>query len=103
GRTRGGWLDLAWQWHASATLGWRHERLAVHHRLQGPGAGLLALEARLQHASPGRRDTLQLGWQPWPWVRIGIEGGQETVAGQRERFTALRLVLQHDAWLGSRP
>lgn len=103
GRTRGGWLDLAWQWHASATLGWRHERLAAHHRLQGPGAGLLALEARLQHASPGRRDTLQLAWQPWPWARIGVEGGQETVAGQRERFTALRLVLQHDAWLGSRP
>lgn len=103
GRTRGGWLDAAWHWHTRATLGWRHERLATHHRLHGPGAALLALEARMQHASPGRRDTLQLAWQPWPWARFSIEGGQETVAGQRQRFAALRLLLSHDWLMGALP
>ena len=57
----------------------------------------------MQHASPGRRDTLQLAWQPWPWARFSIEGGQETVAGQRQRFAALRLLLSHDWLMGALP
>lgn len=93
GRSAGGWLDAAWQWHPRASLAWRHERLDMHHRLDGLGATVLAQEARLQHARPARRDTLQLAWQATPWARLSAEGGEETVAGQRSAFAALRLVI----------
>jgi hypothetical protein len=93
GRTRGGWFDAAWQWHPAWSLGLRLERLEVQHHLHGPGAGLLALEARLQHAKPGHRSTLQVVWQPRPWAMLSIEGGHEEVAGQRTPYATLRLVL----------
>ncbi len=97
GRTRGGWLDAAWQWQPGWRLGLRLDRMSVQHRLHGPGASLLAQEARLQYAQPGRRDTLQLAWQPRSWAILSIEGGNEDVAGQRTPYAAVRLVLS-GAW-----
>jgi hypothetical protein len=93
GRTAGGWLDAEWAWHPAWSVGWRHERLHARHHLDGPGAALLALEARLQHAGTARRDTMQLAWQPAPWARIGLAAGEETMAGRTGRFVALRLVV----------
>ena len=99
GLTAGSWFDADWLWHARWSLGWRHERLSVRHRLNGSGAGLLAQESRLQHAGPWRRDTLQLTWQARAWARLSLAGGEETATGQRTRFTVLRLVLGGD-WNG---
>jgi hypothetical protein len=93
GRTAGGWVDAEWAWHPAWSLGWRHERLRARHHLDGPGAALLALEARLQHAGSARRDTVQLAWQAAPWAWIGLAAGEETMAGSTGRFVALRLVV----------
>lgn len=97
GRTAGGWVDTEWSWHPAWSLGWRHERLRARHHLDGPGATLLALEARLQHAGTARRDTVQLAWQATPWARIGLAAGEETMAVGTGRFVALRLVVT-TAW-----
>jgi hypothetical protein len=100
GRTVGGWLDAEWSPGASWSLGWRHERLRSRHHLDGPGATLLALEARLQHAGSARRDTVQLAWEAKPWARISMAIGEETMAGSTGRFVALRLVLT-SRWVAS--
>lgn len=98
GRTAGGWADAEWRWQPGLTLRWRHERLQARHRLDGPGAQLLALEARLQYAQPARRDTVQLAWQVRPGAQLSVEGGEEVVAGRRAGFAALRAVFSF-TWL----
>lgn len=96
GRTEGGWLEAEWRWHERGALGLRYERLDARHRIHGAGATILALEARLRQVRPATRGALQLRWDAGPNLSVALESGEENVAGQRVRFSALRLVLAAD-------
>lgn len=84
-------------WHVRPQweLGWRGERLSASHRLNGPGASLLASETQLNAYAPSSRHTLMLGYSPADWADIRLEAGRESVAGTRVSFAALRLVLKY--------
>ena len=76
-------------------LGFRVERLSATHRLNGPGASLLASETQLSAYAPSSRHTLMLGYSPSDWADIHMEAGRESVGGARVSFATLRLVLKY--------
>ena len=103
GRTRGGWLEAVWHFAPQWELGWRGERLTASHALHGPGASLLATEARFDRYEPVTRHALMLGSQLAPWARWTLEVGRESAVGTSAGYAALRLLLQADGLLGSGP
>ena len=102
GRTRGGWLEALWQPTAQWELGVRQEWLRSTHRLDGPGATLVATEASLLPYHPARRFTAVVGWRPHPSVLLTVEAGRERIAGQGNSVMALRVVYTPGPLLESR-
>ncbi|WP_233244552.1 hypothetical protein [Acidovorax sp. HMWF029] len=92
GRTSGGWLEALWQPTAQWDVAVRQEWLRGTHRLDGPGATLVATDANLLPYHPARRFTAMLGWRPRPSVLLALEAGRERIAGQGNNLVALRLV-----------
>ncbi|MFN3376974.1 MAG: hypothetical protein ACK40S_10540 [Burkholderiaceae bacterium] len=92
GRTRGGWLEAGWQPAAQWEIGLRQEWLRSAHRLQGPGAALVAADANLTPYHPARRVTAMLGWRPHADWLLALEAGRERTAGQAYTVGALRVV-----------
>jgi hypothetical protein len=76
-------------------LGWRGERLSASHRLNGPGASLLASETQLNAYTPSNRHTLMLGYSPADWADVRVEAGRESVGGTRVSFASVRLVFNY--------
>ncbi len=97
GRTTAGWVEAVWAVRPELSLGLRHEALAVHHRMHGPGASVLAREARLDQAGSGRRDAFHVHWSPERWFSLLGEVGEERLAGRRARFIGVRawVSLEH--------
>lgn len=102
GRTRGGWLEAIWHLDGRWQLGWRGERLIASHDLRGPGAALLAQEARFDRYQPITRNALMVGSELTPWARWTLELGRESSGGTSSRYAALRLLLQAQGFLGTR-
>ena len=92
GRTRGGWLEARWQPAAQWELGLRQEWLRSAHRLQGPGAALVAADANLTPYHPAQRMTAMLGWRPHGDWLLALEAGRERTAGEARTVAAMRVV-----------
>lgn len=95
GNNRGGWLEALWHVRPRWELGWRGERLSASHRLNGPGASLLASETQLNAYTPSNRHTLMLGYSPADWADVRVEAGRESVGGTRVSFASVRLVFNY--------
>lgn len=98
GSTRGGWLDLRWQPAGAWQLALRQEWLSARHRLEGPGASLLALDAGLLPNEASRRTTLMGGWSPGPDWLLSVEAARESIGGERQTVLALRLRWTPRPW-----
>ncbi len=92
GRSTGGWIDLIWAPGRRWELGTRHEWLTANHRLQGIGATRVASQAGLLPYEPSRRTMLLVAYRVSPDLRVGVEGGRESVAGSHATVLGLRLL-----------
>ncbi|MDZ7855634.1 hypothetical protein [Sphaerotilus sp.] len=94
GRTTGGWLDAVWSLDARWQLGLRAERLVARHRLEGPGATGVALDAGLATNQPMHRLAGSVALQPSEGWRVIAEAGAERGAERTLRWVGLRLITQ---------
>ena len=92
GKTLGGWVDAAWDWHDHWQLAARFEALSATQNLSGPGAALVAGEAGLVPNWPARRLSTALAYSPDPAWRLSAEIGCERAGGDNNPFVMLRAV-----------
>ncbi len=102
GRNQGSWADvnlmLAPGWQAGVRL----EQVSTRHRLSGPGASSVSLDAGLAPNQAVRRQALRAGWLARPGLRLMAEAGHEQSALGHARWAGLRLIWSmDDMWSAS--
>ncbi|PHV11053.1 hypothetical protein [Chitinimonas sp. BJB300] len=81
-------LEAGWHWTDTTTLAARHEQLALHHQLKGPGANTLATQAGIANSEyRPQRNGLRLNWQATATHSFAVEAWQDrTQTGHQNLF-----------------
>lgn len=91
-QTWGGWLDVAWALRGGWELAGRIEGVRAIQDLSGPGASLVAAEARLIPNLPASRAALALAYFPTPAWRLNVEAGADRNGSVTTGYVAARVV-----------
>ncbi len=92
GQTLGGWLDVVWQVQPQWTLAGRFEALRATQDLEGPGASLVAAQARLIPNLPAYRAAAALAYSATSEWGFNIEIGAERNGGIDNPYVGARVV-----------
>ena len=92
GRTFGGWVDIVWTLSERWELAARGEALRATQDLSGPGASLVAAEARLVPNQPAYRLATALAWRYDAAWRFNVEVGADRNGDATTPYIAARVV-----------
>lgn len=94
-RYQGFWVDGVWRPSDSSYLGLRLETLSPSHRLEGPGAALVAADTGLDGTGRSHGLAVAGGWQLHPQWRVAVEAGRRRLADTgSQNHVAARLLWQ---------
>lgn len=100
GQTLGGWVDVVWTVQERWELAGRVEALRATQNLAGPGASLVAAQARLTPNEPAWRLAAALAYKPTAAWRLNVEVGADRNGGATVPYIAARVVWWAP-WLAS--